>query len=70
VVEGQVWGVGSALLDGHPRLQQCLTDTGHVAVPEDAEARCDETVFGSVPLAVLVGKKADESLTDRQSDRL
>jgi hypothetical protein len=50
-------------------LVQGLSDAGHVAVSEDAEAAGEEALLDPVALHVLVGQEADEGLGHRQSHR-
>jgi hypothetical protein len=47
-------------------LQQRLSDAGHVAVAEDAEAARDQPLLDAVALAVLVRQEPHEGLRHRQ----
>jgi hypothetical protein len=52
------------------RLHQCLTESGDVAVAEDAETPRDQTILNLVTLGVLAREELHDGLRDRQSDRL
>ena len=49
-------------------LQEGLAQTGHIPMAEDAEHAGEELLLLPVPLAVLVGEKADQGLAHGQSD--
>ena len=50
-------------------LQQRLTDAGHVAVPEDAEAAGEELAPYAISLGVLLTQELDDRLADGQPHR-
>src|SRR5450631_520019 len=49
-------------------LQEGLSQAGHVPMAEDAERSGKKPLLLPVPLAVLVGEKADQCLAHGQSD--
>ena len=59
--------LGARLLGFDLGLQQRLAHARHVAVPEDAEAACEELAALAVAFDVLVGQEANRGLGDGES---
>ena len=68
---GRMWYRLAVLTSGRIDLvlQECLAQTSHVPMAEDPERPSDKPLLGPIPLAVLVGKKTDQSLAHGQPDR-
>ena len=52
---------------GDLALQQCLSDAGNIAVPEDAPASCEKGILDAVSLDALSLEESDEGLSDGES---